>query len=130
MNKIYKVLATSALMAMVAMPMASAQDVPPASTHTGQGNVQHQVKSVPGTMGQISNYVSDEHGTWLTVSGRGLAASDQSEIRLAIQEDTKIIDAKGNKVELQSIVDNNQSVKAFYSPAITKSLPAQGQALT
>ncbi|EHB63843.1 MULTISPECIES: hypothetical protein [Paenibacillus] len=130
MNKIYKVLATTTLLAMAAMPVVNAQAVSPAPITSGQGNLQQQVKVVPGTMGYITDYVNDSNEKWITVTGRGLGPTDQSEIRLSVNQDTKIIDAKGNKVQLQSIVDKNKAIKAFYSPNITKSLPAQGQALT
>lgn len=133
MNKVYKVLATTTILAMTALPIAaSAQDVPPASIHTGtgQGSTVNQAKSVPGTLGYITDYVNDTTGKWITVTGRGLAATDQREIKLSISKDTKIVDAKGNKVQLQTIVDKNKAIKAFYNPNITKSLPAQGAALT
>ncbi|MBT2764706.1 peptidase [Paenibacillus sp. ISL-20] len=132
MKKIYKVLTTATVLAMAALPIAAnAQDVPPASAHTGQGNIMNQVKkSVPGTMGYITDFVNDKTGIWITVTGRGLAATDQQEIRLSVSKDTKIIDAQGNQVQLQTIVDKNKAIKAFYSPNITKSLPAQGSALT
>lgn len=132
MKKIYKVLATATVLAMAALPIAAnAQAVPPATAHKGQGNITNQVKkSVPGTMGYITDFVNDKSGTWITVTGRGLAATDQQEIKLSISKDTKIIDAKGNQVQLQTIVDKNKAIKAFYSPNITKSLPSQGSALT
>ncbi|ETT67198.1 peptidase [Paenibacillus sp. FSL H8-0457] len=132
MNKIYKVLTTATILAMAALPAAAnAQDAPPASVHTGQGSIVNQAKkSVPGTMGYITEYVNDKTGKWITVTGRGLGATDQQEIKLSISKDTKIIDAKGNKVQLQTIVDKNKAIKAFYGPNITKSLPAQGSALT
>ncbi|MGG4341201.1 peptidase [Paenibacillus lautus] len=132
MKKIYKVLTTATILAMAALPVAAyAQDVPPASVHTGQDNIVNQAKkSVPGTIGYITDYVNDTTGKWITVTGRGVGATDQQEIRLSISKDTKIIDAKGNQVQLQTIVDKNKAIKAFYSPNITKSLPAQGSALT
>lgn len=132
MNKIYKVLTTATILAMAALPAAAnSQDVPPASVQTGQGSIVNQAKkSVPGTMGYITEYVNDKTGKWITVTGRGLGATDQQEIKLSISKDTKIIDAKGNKVQLQTIVDKNQAIKAFYGPNITKSLPPQGSALT
>lgn len=132
MNKIYKVLTTATILAMAALPAAAnAQDAPPASVYTGQGSIVNQAKkSVPGTMGYITEYVNDKTGKWITVTGRGLGATDQQEIKLSISKDTKIIDAKGNKVQLQTIVDKNKAIKAFYGPNITKSLPAQGSALT
>lgn len=132
MNNIYKVLATTAILAMAALPAAaSAQAVPPASIHAGKGNIVNQEKKmVPGTMGYITDYVNDETGKWITVTGRGLGTTDQSEVKLSISKNTKIVDAKGKKVQLQSIVDKNKAVKAFYSPKLTKSLPAQGSALT
>ncbi|KOP67989.1 peptidase [Bacillus sp. FJAT-18019] len=132
MNNIYKVLATTAILAMAALPAAAnAQAVPPASIHAGQGNIVNQEKKmVPGTMGYITDYVNDETGKWITVTGRGLGTANQSEIKLSISKNTKIVDAKGKKVQLQSIVDQNKAVKAFYSPKLTKSLPAQGSALT
>ncbi|MGN7359607.1 peptidase [Paenibacillus sp. SAF-054] len=131
MKKMYKVLATASLMAMAAMPVAaSAQDVPAAAAHNGQGIIQNQVKAVPGTMGQITDFVNDHTGKFITVTGRGLAPSDQSEIVLGITPKTKIVDAKGKTVALKTIMDEKRVVKAFYSPNITKSLPARGTALT
>lgn len=131
MNKMYKVLATASIFALAAMPMAaSAQDVPPQTIHNGQGNIQNQLKIVPGTMGQITNFVNDKTGKFITVTGRALAVGDQSEIILAITKDTKIVDAKGKRVPLKTIIDEKKIVKAFYGGAITKSIPAQGTALT
>lgn len=131
MNKIYKVLTTASILAMIAIPVtASAQDVPPAPIHHGQGNILNQVKIVPGTMGQITDFVNDKTGKFITVTGRGLATTDQSEIILSITKDTKIIDSKGKIVPLKTIVDNKKVVKVFYGPNITKSIPARGTALT
>lgn len=137
MNNFYKVLATSAILAMASLPaaqvnaQANAQALPSTSIHAGQGNMVNQEKKVvPGTMGYVTDYVNDGTGKWITVTGRGLGAADQAEIRLSISKNTKIVDAKGKKVQLQTIVDQNKAVKAFYSPKLTKSLPAQGSALT
>ncbi|WP_054026036.1 hypothetical protein [Bacillus sp. FJAT-28004] len=131
MRKMHKVLATTVLLAMTAVPIAaSAQNIPPLPIHNGQGSVLNDVKLVPGTMGQITDFVNDKTGTFITVTGRGIAATDQSEIILAITKDTKIIDAKGNKVLLKTIIDEKKVVKAFYNPNITKSLPARGTAMT
>ncbi|MWV45904.1 peptidase [Paenibacillus sp. HJL G12] len=131
MNKMYKVLATASILAMAAMPVAAnAQDVPPQTVHNGQGNIQNQVKVVPATMGQITDFVNDKTGKFITVTGRGLAPTDQSQIILSITKDTKIVDAKGKTVALKTIMDEKKVVKAFYGPNITKSLPARGTALT
>lgn len=131
MNKMYKVLATASLMAMAAMPLAAnAQEVPPMTTSNGQGVILNQAKVVPGTMGQITDFVNDHTGKFITVTGRGLAPTDQSQIILNISKDTKIVDAKGKTVPLKTIMDEKKVVKAFYSPNITKSLPARGNALT
>ncbi|GGH36717.1 peptidase [Paenibacillus segetis] len=130
MNKMYKVLATASILTLAAMPLAaSAQDVPPATTNHG-GTILNQVKVVPGTMGQITNFVNDKTGKFITVTGRGLAPTDQSEMILSITKDTKIIDSKGKRVALQTIIDEKKVVKAFYGPNITKSIPARGTALT
>lgn len=131
MNKVYKVLATASILAMAAVPVgASAQDVPPATTHNGQGIIQNEAKVVPGTMGQITDFVNDKTGKFITVKGRGLAPSDQNEMILSITKNTKIVDANGKTVPLKSVIDEKKVVKAFYSPNITKSLPARGAALT
>jgi len=130
-NKMYKVLTTASILAMVSIPMAvSAQDVPTATSNNGQGIIQNAVKVVPGTMGQITDFVNDKTGKFITVTGRGLNAADQSAIILSITKDTKIVDSKGNKVALKTIIDEQKVVKAFYGPNITKSLPAIGTALT
>ncbi|OAB34903.1 peptidase [Paenibacillus macquariensis subsp. defensor] len=130
-NKMYKVLTTASILAMVSIPMAvSAQDVPTATNHNGQGVIQNAVKLAPGTMGQITDFVNDKTGKFITVTGRGLNAADQSAIILSITKDTKIVDSKGEKVALKTIIDEQKVVKAFYGPNITKSLPAIGKALT
>lgn len=127
----YKVLATTSLLAMTAIPMAAfAQDVPPTTIHNGQGIIVNQAKVVPGTMGQITDFVNDKTGKFITVTGRGLAPSDQSQIILSITKDTKIIDSKGKTVALKTIIDNKKVVKAFYDGSITRSLPPIGKALT
>ncbi|MET3547269.1 acylphosphatase [Paenibacillus favisporus] len=131
MNKIYKVLATASIFALAAVPVAaSAQEVPPAAAQSGQGQVQNETKVVPATWGQITNFVNDKTGKFVTVTGRGLAPSDQSQIILAITPETKIIDARGKSVPLKTVIDEKKVVKAFYGPNITKSLPARGTALT
>jgi hypothetical protein len=127
MNKMYKALATASIIALAAIPItASAQDVTPPTKH----NIVNQVKSIPATLGKITNIVNDDSGKSIRVTGRGLAVTDQSDIILSITKDTKIIDSKGKRVSLQSIIDENKVVKAFYGPNITRSLPAIGTALT
>lgn len=133
MKKMNKAIATASLLAMTAIPLAAfAQDVPPPTKTPDLSMVQNQnqVKIVPGTLGQITDFINDETGKFITVKGRGLAPTDQSEIILAITKDTKIVDAKGNKVALKTIIDEKKAIKAFYGPNITKSLPARGTALT
>ncbi|EFU40901.1 hypothetical protein PVOR_18684 [Paenibacillus vortex V453] len=76
MNKIYKVLTTTTILAMTALPIAaSAQGAPPASIHSEQGSNVNQVKRVPGTLGYITDYVNDKTGKSIMVTGRGLAAT-------------------------------------------------------
>ncbi|OMF36943.1 peptidase [Paenibacillus sp. FSL H8-0548] len=131
MNKMNKMLATTSILAMAIIPLtAYAQNVPPSTIHNGQGIIQNQAKIVPATMGLITNFVNDKSGKFITVLGRGLAVTDQSEIILSITKDTKIIDSKGKKVALKTIIDEKKVVKAFYGGNITRSLPAQGTALT
>ncbi|URN95174.1 MAG: peptidase [Candidatus Pristimantibacillus lignocellulolyticus] len=131
MNKMYKMIATTSILAMTIIPLtANAQQVPPPTIHNGQGLIQYQAKVVPATMGLITNFVNDKSGKFITVLGRGLAVNDQSEMVLSITKDTKIIDSKGNKVALKTIMDEKRVVKAFYGGNITRSLPAQGTALT
>ncbi|WP_410771566.1 peptidase [Fontibacillus sp. BL9] len=131
MKKMNKAIATASLLAMTAIPLAAfAQDVPPATTPHPGALILNQAKVVPGTLGQITDFVNDQTGKFITVTGRGLSQTDQSEIILSITKDTKIVDSKGKKVALKTIVDEKKAVKAFYSPNITKSLPARGTALT
>ncbi|MBK3495764.1 peptidase [Viridibacillus sp. YIM B01967] len=130
MTRIKKVLATTSFLAMSIIPMtASAQNIPSDLIHNGQGFTVNQVKAAPGTVGQITNFVNDKTGKFITVTGHGLATTDQSEIILSITKSTKIIDSKGKKVSLKKIIDDKKVVKAFYGPNITKSLPARGKAL-
>lgn len=131
MNKMYKVLATASILALAAMPVAAnAQQLPAQAVQKGNANKQTDVKNVPATWGQITNFVHDKSDKFITVTGRGLAPTDQDEIILAITPKTKFIDAKGKTVPLQKIIDGHKTVKAFYSPNITKSIPARGTALT
>ncbi|MDQ0113653.1 peptidase [Paenibacillus harenae] len=131
MNKMYKVLATASIMALAAVPLtAGAQDIPPAPIHTGQGQIVKQAIVVPAVWGQITDFVNDASGKFITVKGRGLAITDQNEMILNITKDTKIIDARGKTVALKTIIDEKKVVKAFYGPNITKSFPARGTALT
>lgn len=135
MNKMYKVIATASILTMAAMPVAAnAQSIPTATpAHYGQisiGNILSQLKVISGTMGQITDFTNDKTGKFITVTGRGVTPSDQSKIVLSITKDTKIIDSKGKRVALQTIMDEKKAVKAFYSPKITKSIPARGTAST
>ncbi|WP_256759012.1 peptidase [Cohnella sp. WQ 127256] len=148
MNKMYKVLATTSILAMAAMPIAASaqsvshvnkhfgqvniqhQDVPPATTHNGHnGFIVNQANTSPGTLGKITDYVNDKTGKFITVTGRGLAVTDQSEIVLAITKNTKIVDSKGKKVSLNKIINKKMVVKAYYGANITRSLPARGTAI-
>lgn len=127
MNNMIKVLTTASILTMIAIPVAaSAQDV---ATPIQYGQ-ESTIKIVPGTMGQITDFVNDKTGKFITVTGRGLSFADQSEIILSITNDTKIIDSNGKRVSLKTIMDEKKVVKAFYDPKITKSLPAKGTALT
>lgn len=131
MKKMNKTIATVSVLAMTALPIAVfAQTGPAGPIQPISAQVQPQAKVVPGTMGLITGFQNDQSGKFITVTGRGLAATDQSEIILSITKDTKIIDAKGKTVPLQKVIDEKKVVKAFYGPNITKSLPAQGTLLT
>lgn len=131
MKKMNKTIAVVSVLAMTALPIAVfAQTGPAGPIQPISAQVQPQAKVVPGTMGLITGFQNDQSGKFITVTGRGLAATDQSEIILSITKDTKIIDAKGKTVPLQKVIDEKKVVKAFYGPNITKSLPAQGTLLT
>ncbi|WP_195575623.1 SLAP domain-containing protein [Paenibacillus sp. 1001270B_150601_E10] len=139
MKNMYKVLATTTILAMLAAPMAaSAQNANKPITPPGKVNSHHASdvakeksnKHVAGTLGQITNYVNDKSGKFVTVTGRGLSHTDQDEIILNITDQTKIVDSKGKRVDLQSIIDGKKVVKAFYDGKITRSIPARGTALT
>ncbi|MGF7049639.1 hypothetical protein J2T13_004160 [Paenibacillus sp. DS2015] len=131
MNKMYKVLATATILSITAIPMViQAQAIPSTPNHKGQDTILNQVKVVPGTMGQITDFTNDKTGKFITVTGRGLAITDQSEIILSITKDTKIVNSKGKTIPLKTIIDEKKVVKAFYGPNITKSIPARGTALT
>ncbi|GAB6988275.1 hypothetical protein [Paenibacillus pini] len=131
MKKMHKLLATTSILAMAAMPMAAyAQEVPTATSYHGSGVIQNQFKAVPGTIGQITDFVNDKTGKFITVTGRGLTTTDQKEIVLSITKNTKIVNSRGKTVALKTIIDEKKVVKAFYSPAMTKSIPAQSTALT
>ncbi|MGE7920758.1 peptidase [Viridibacillus sp. NPDC093762] len=125
-----KVLVTASIILMSALPVtSSAQSVIAKPIHNSQGFAQNKVKTSPGTIGQITNYINDKTGKFITVTGHGLVTTDQSEIILSITKNTKIIDSKGKKVSLKKIIEDKKTVKAFYDPKITKSLPARGKAL-
>ena len=125
-----KMLVTASIVLMAALPAtASAQSVPAKPIHNGQVVAQNKVKASTGTIGQITNYVNDKTGKFITVTGHGLVTTDQSEIILSITKSTKIIDSKGKKVSLKKIIENKKTVKAFYDPKITKSIPARGKVL-
>lgn len=135
MKSMYKVLATTTIMAMLAVPMAASAQVSTQPVKAGVVQTKDlSAKKVLGTMGQMTNYVNNEDGTFMTITGRGVTPDAQREMILSINEQTKIIDAKGNKVDLTKIVESlikgDKVVKAFYDANITKSLPARGTALT
>ncbi|WP_314589790.1 hypothetical protein [Paenibacillus terrigena] len=193
MNKFYKVLATATILAMAAVPVASAhqsQQVPSiavcppgpvdqadlkkdvsilnanAKSNQNKQDKEHnenkenkenkhnedkedkehkehkedkedkedkehkEQRHALGTVGQITNYTNDKNGKYITVVGRGVTAQDRSDMILAITKDTKIINSKGKKVSIDSIIKGGKSVKVFYGPVMTKSLPPRGTALT
>ncbi|MGE7622409.1 peptidase [Viridibacillus sp. NPDC096237] len=125
-----KVLVTASILLMATLPAStSAQSILAKPIQYGHVMAQNNVKAAPGTIGQITNFVHDKTGEFITVTGHGLATTDQSEIILSITKSTKITDPKGKKVSLKKIIDEKKTVKAFYNPKITKSLPARGKAL-
>lgn len=137
MKNMYKVLATTTILAMLAAPMAAQAQATTLPAKSVQQNAQTKdlsEKRVLGTMGQITDYRNDENGTFITITGRGVTPNAQREIILNITDQTKIVDAKGNKADLtkivESLIKDNKVVKGFYDASITKSLPAQGNALT
>lgn len=131
MKKMNKTIAAVSILAMASLPIAVFAQTGPASTpQPVSAQVQPEPKIVPATLGLITGFQNDQSGKFITVTGRGLAVTDQSEIILSITKETKIIDAKGKKVPLQVVMDEKLVVKAFYSPNITKSLPARGTLLT
>lgn len=131
MKKMNKTIAAVSVLAMTALPIAAfAQTQPVDTIQPISAQIQPESKVVPATMGLITEFQNDQSGKFITVTGRGLAATDQSEIILSITKDTKIIDAKGKTVPLKTVIDEKRVVKAFYGPNITKSLPARGTLLT
>lgn len=131
MNKMNKAIAAVSMLAMTAVPLAVfAQNAPAPVIQPISGQVQKEAKIVPATLGLITGFQNDKSGKFITVKGRGLAPTDQSEMILSITKDTKIIDAKGKTVPLKTVIDDQLAVKAFYNPNITKSLPARGTLLT
>ena len=129
-KNMFKVLTTATILAMAVMPLAASAQDTSVSNKDGQELIQKQERVLLGTMGQITDFVNDKTGKFITVTGRGLATTDQSEIVLSITKDTKIVDAKGKIVPLKTIIDEQKVVKAFYGPVLTKSIPARGTALT
>lgn len=90
----------------------------------------NEQRQVLGTVGQITNFTNNGSGKYITVVGRGVTPQDRSDMILAITKDTKVINSKGKKVSIDSIVQGGKAVKVFYGPVMTKSLPPQGTALT
>lgn len=131
MKKMNKTIAAVSILAMASLPIAVFAQTGPANTpQPVSAQVQPQPKIVPATLGLITEFQNDQSGKFITVTGRGLAVTDQSEIILSITKEAKIIDAKGKTVPLQKVMDEKLVVKVFYSPNITKSLPARGTLLT
>lgn len=140
MNKVYKVLATTTLLAMMAMPIAASAHPSEAHKQVSQGkhdekqkenksNKKHQQdKYSHGTEGTIVQYIQGKEGRYITVKGKGINQGDQNEIILGITDDTKIVDEKGKKVNLEQIVKDKLTVKAYYGDKLTKSIPPRGVA--
>lgn len=82
-----------------------------------------------GTQGTVEEINKDEDGS-LSIRIKGTALSDmsQSEIVLRLAEDTAIVDESGETAEASTLVQGAKVI-GFYSPLMTKSLPAIGTAL-
>lgn len=88
-----------------------------------------QAKKKPATIGHVTNYIQKKEGEWITVNGYGNTPTDKNEIILSITNKTKIMDVRGRKVSLKTIVGAKKTIKVFYGEPITLSLPAQAKAL-
>ncbi|SDX20720.1 copper amine oxidase N-terminal domain-containing protein [Paenibacillus sp. PDC88] len=87
---------------------------------------QENLHSVEGTIGDIR--VTDNGDRSLLIQSGMLAANPQSEIVLQINEDTQVVNTKGEKVDPASIT-NEDYVIGFHNGVLTRSLPPIGNAI-
>lgn len=87
---------------------------------------EENLHSVEGSIGNIR--VTDEGDRSLLIQSGMLAANPQSEIVLQINEDTQVVNTKGEKVDPASITDEDYVI-GFHNGVLTRSLPPIGNAI-
>lgn len=87
---------------------------------------EENLHSVEGSIGNIR--VTDEGDRSLLIQSGILAANPQSEIVLQINEDTQVVNTKGEKVDPASITDEDYVI-GFHNGVLTRSLPPIGNAI-
>ncbi|MED1784869.1 copper amine oxidase N-terminal domain-containing protein [Brevibacillus fortis] len=84
-----------------------------------------KAEEVLGTAGKVASISSDKEGTYkMLVEGQAITTKSQEKIMLTISEKTVIVSAKDNKVLKPEELKEDSKVFAFYSPMMTRSLPA------
>ncbi|MCM3129355.1 copper amine oxidase N-terminal domain-containing protein [Paenibacillus provencensis] len=109
--------------------IAMALSMPPQSAVykiTVTEQAEDNLHSVEGTIGDIR--INDDGDHSLLIQSGMLAANPQSEIVLQINEDTQVVNTKGEKVDPASITDEDYVI-GFHNGVLTRSLPPIGNAI-
>lgn len=86
-----------------------------------------EVKDLIGTSGTVTDVVTSDAGTKITVKGYGMTGTSPEEVVLNLSPETIIVDQEGNEVKASELKKEDK-LHAFYSPVLTKSLPPIGNA--
>lgn len=129
MKKWTKLLITTSVAAMMAMPLTAM-----ASTHKSNEVkvVMDDVKKpeLVATKGLITEIIYNKYGTFAMLEGKGVTSNDPDVVKLVLNDDTKVIDLQGKKVDIRDVVKNEWTVTATYGPQMTMSIPPQSPAAT
>ncbi|WP_028593867.1 hypothetical protein [Paenibacillus assamensis] len=127
-----KFLLTTTAVTLLALPLSasalssvnSAEPVPTAKVIETKQEAVEQA----GTKGLLEQIVHTKKGTQVFVKGEGVRPVDQDTIILNVSSSVPVVDQHGNPADLLEALQQEWTVTAYYNPAITKSLPAKGNA--
>ncbi|MCR8844721.1 hypothetical protein NQ117_13605 [Paenibacillus sp. SC116] len=127
-----KLLLTTTAVTLLALPLSasalsSVNATGPVPTAKVIENKKDQAEQA-ATKGLLEEIKHTKTGSQVLVKGEGVRPVDQDTIILNINSSVPVVDQHGKPADLVEALQQEWTVTAYYNPAITKSLPAKGNA--